>query len=129
MEHGLKLSAQGVILIAKLINYFSIAGGQIMQMDQPNIWHQVCANLRESQKENKQFLNELDQIAQALKEEQITSLIDTLDRSPKDAAGMLSLSRRCLNTSAFLSHCLATAQINLEPPRVSDNPSSSTSIH
>jgi hypothetical protein len=115
--------------VAKLINNLCISGSQIMQMDQPNIWHKSCANLRDLQKNNQELFQILDKIGERLNEEQISVLIDSLDKRPNDAAGILSLSRRCLNASAFLAHCLAVAEIAYEASRLQEHLSDVPSVH
>lgn len=129
MAQELKFSVEQARVIAKLINNLCIAGSQIMQMDQPNIWHKSCANLRDFQKRNQPLFRALDEIGQRINEEQTSLLIESLDKRPNDAAGILSLSRRCLNASAFLAHCLAVAEITYEDPHLHEHLSEASSVH
>ena len=99
--------------IAKLINNLCVTGSQIMQMDRPAIWHKACETPRELRNNNRDLVKMLDGIGQSLKEEKISSVIDNLDQRANDAAGILSLTRRCLNSCAFLAHCVATCEITL----------------
>jgi hypothetical protein len=129
MAQEFKFSVDQARVIAKLINNFCIAGSQIMQMDQPNIWHKSCANLRDFQKNNQPLFQILDKIGKDINEEQTSLLIENLDKHPNDAAGILSLSRRCLNASAFLAHCLAVAEITYEDSRLRAHLSEASSVH
>jgi hypothetical protein len=129
MPQQIKLSENESKTIAKLINNISIAGSQVMQRDRPNLWHKACANLQEVQKSHKPLLESLNELGRTLNEEIITSLIETLDKRPDDATGMLSLTRRCLNASAFLAHCLATGEITSGTSNPIGKPESPISVH
>lgn len=129
MAQEFKFSVDQARVIAKLINNFCIAGSQIMQMDQPNIWHKSCANLREFQKQHQVLFQILDKIGESINEEKTSLLIESLDKRPNDAAGILSLSRRCLNASAFLAHCLAVVETTHEDSRLREHLSEASSVH
>ena len=115
MAQNFKFSPDQAKTIAKLINNLCVAGSQIMQMDQPDIWHKACVNLRDLQKNNRDLVKILDELGLSLKEEGTSSVIDNLDKRANDAAGILSLTRRCLNACAFLAHCVAVGEITPSP--------------
>lgn len=129
MAQGFKFSVEQAQTVAKLINNICIAGSQTMQMDQPNIWHKACSNLRDLQKKNPKLFKMLDQMAASLNEEHMSSVIEGLEIRSNDAAGMLSLTRRCLNSSAFLAHCLAVGEIRTEASRIGQQPLDPQSVH
>jgi hypothetical protein len=56
---------------------------------------------REFRNNNRDLVKMLNGIGQSLKEEKISSVIDNLDQRANEAAGILSLTRRCLNSVLF----------------------------
>src|ERR1700686_1022883 len=84
MAQEFKFSVDQARVIAKLINNFCIAGSQIMQMDQPNIWHKSCANLRDFQKNNQPLFQILDEIGEVINEVQISLFFETFKKKPKN---------------------------------------------
>ena len=69
MAQNFKFSPDQAKTIIKVINNLCVAGSQIMQMDQPDVWHKACANLRELQKNNREFFLSLDEIGKSLMDE------------------------------------------------------------
>ena len=114
MKPEIKLQWKEVQAIASLVNNFCIAGSQIMQRDRPDIWRKACANLRNIHKSNQDLTRTLDDIGKRTNEESIYDVLSSLDQRANDAAGILSMTRRCLNVSAFLAHCLASAEVSPE---------------
>ena len=122
-DHTLKgtkpihFSSEDIRLIGRIINNVSFVGSQLLAMRRPELCQRARLNLKTIQNDFGDFVRRLDSLgSQAdgvrtgrLLEDGVGRLMEDIERTPTDAAGILTLANRCFLAIAFLSHCLVIA--------------------
>jgi len=107
-------SSEDIRLIGRIINNVSFVGSQLLAMRRPEVCQQARVNLKTIQNDFGYFVRRLDALGSQANEARtgrwledgVGRLMEDIERTPTDAAGILTLANRCFLAIAFLSHCL-----------------------
>jgi hypothetical protein len=113
-KQPVRLSPEDIKMVGRLINNMSFVGSQLLISRRPDVCQHARANLKTLQKDFGEFVKRLDSLgsqasevrAGRLLENRVGRLLEDIEETPTDAAGILTLANRCFLAVAFLSHCL-----------------------
>lgn len=108
-----RASAEEINILASLINNISVVGSQLLAIRCPEAYENARRNLKMINRDFSKFAKRLDALGSQTNDRRIGRflndvgrLLNDIEKTPSDAAGILSLANQCFVTVAFLSHCL-----------------------
>jgi hypothetical protein len=99
-------SPEDINIVGRLINNLSFVGSQLLAITRPELYQHARANLKTIQRDFSKFVKRLDTLGSQTKDLRVGRLLEDIERTPTDAAGILTLANQCFLAVAFLSHCL-----------------------
>jgi hypothetical protein len=102
----IRLSPEDINVLGRLINNVSFVGSQLLAITRPELYQHARANLQTIQRDFSEFLKRLDELGSQTKEVRVGRLLEDIEKTPTDVAGMLALANQCFLAIAFLSHYL-----------------------
>jgi hypothetical protein len=105
-EQPVRFSPEDVNVLGRLINNLSFVGSQLLAITRPELYRLARTNLRTIQSDFSEFVKRLDALGSQTNELRVGRLLEDIERTPTDAAGILTLANQCFLAVAFLSHCV-----------------------
>jgi hypothetical protein len=91
-------SPEDINVLGRLINNISFVGSQLLAITRPE--------LKTIQRDFGEFIKRLDALGTQTNDIRVARLLEDIEETPLDAAGILTLVNQCFQAVAFLSHCL-----------------------
>ena len=110
-------SPEDINVLGRLINNMSFVASQLLAITRPELYQHARLNLQTIQRDFSEFINRLDALGTQTSDIRVGRLLEDIEETPLDAAGILTLVNRCFQAVAFLSHCLVvgTSALSREP--------------
>ena len=105
-KQPVRFSPEDINVLGRLINNLSFVGSQLLAITRPELYRHARANLRTIQSDFSEFVKRLDALGSQTNELRVGRLLEDIEKTPTDAAGILTLANQCFLAIAFLSHCL-----------------------
>jgi hypothetical protein len=99
-------SPEDINVLGRLINNISFVGSQLLAITRPELYQHARANLKTIQRDFGEFIKRLDALGTQTNDIRVARLLEDIEETPLDAAGILTLVNQCFQAVAFLSHCL-----------------------
>ncbi len=101
-----RFSPEEINVLGRLINNPSFLGSQLLAITRPELYRHARANLKTIQNDFSEFVRRLDALGSQANELRVGRLLEDIEKTPTDAAGILTLANQCFLAVAFLSYCL-----------------------
>jgi hypothetical protein len=105
-KQPVRFSPEEINILGRLINTLSFVGSPLFAITRPELYQQARSNLRTLQSDFGGFVKRLDTLGSQTNELRVGRLLEDIEKTPTDAAGILTLANQCFLAVAFLSHCL-----------------------
>jgi hypothetical protein len=90
-KQPVRFSPEDINILGRLINNLSFVGSQLLAITRPELYQHARANLKTIQSDLSEFVKRLDTLSSQTNDLRIGRLLEDIEKTPADAAGILTL--------------------------------------